>query len=403
MHTFEYKGTTSTGQKISGLVQAENQQNAKIRLKKKNIFIFELKNKNIQEKKAWSLFFFKGVNIDELCAMTRQLATLLKSRVPLVESLNAVIKQTPHTLLRMALMQIRNDINEGHAFYKSLIKHPNIFDTTYVSMCEAGENSGTLDTVLLELAEFTEKQAEMKSKIQAALAYPVLMLFFTFFITLFLFTYIIPKITTVFEGEDIVLPWYTTFIMNISQVITNSWIPLLIGFGLIILIFNRWVNTKKGIRTVDTFVLKLPVLGPLIQAAAISRFTRTLATLLKGGVPMLTAMKIIQNSVKNIILKEALEKTHAHVREGESIARPLEESQQFTPMTIQMIKVGEQTGELEDMLLKISDTYDFQVNTKVNTFTSLLGPIMIILISGVVAVIVFSVMVPILQMYNQVS
>ena len=401
MPMFEYKGTTAQGRQISGSVQAENVQQAKTQLKKDNIFIFEIKNKAAKKKQHLHLFSRQKVDIKTLCTMTRLLATLIKSNVPLVNSLTTIIQQVFHPVLTPALVQIRNQVNEGQSLYKALSQYPKIFNTSYVSMCEAGESSGTLDIILLKLAEFTENQAELNNKIRSALAYPLLITIFTFSVALFLFTYIIPKITTVFEDEN-VIPWHTTLIIATSQNIINLWPHLLIGSTVLFFLIYRWTKTPLGRKKMDTFFLKLPLLGRIIRSTAISRFSRTLATLLKGGVPMLKAMDIVQNVTNNTILKKAIKNAQTNIREGESIARPLKESGQFPPMTIQMIKIGEQTGELEDMLIKISDTYDFQVKTEINTLTSLLGPAMIMLMGGFVAFIVFSVIAPIMQMYNQI-
>ena len=400
MPVFEYKGTTSQGHQTRGSVQAENIQQAKAQLKKDNIFIFELKNKTAKEKKHINLFAGKRVDIKTLCTMTRLLSTLIKSNVPLVDSLTTITKQIAHPTLTPALIQIRNQVNEGEPLYKALSQYPKIFNTTYISMCEAGESSGTLDIILLKLAEFTENQAELNNKIRSALAYPILMTFFTFGIVMFLFTYVVPKITTLLEDEQLI-PWYTALLMSFSQFIINSWIHLLIGFSLIFFLAYRWTKKPKGRKKIDALCLKLPLIGKIIRFTSISRFTRTLSTLLKGGVPMLKAMDIVQNVAKNIVLKQAIKKAQSNIREGESIAHPLEESGEFPPMTIQMIKIGEKTGELEDMLVKISDTYDFQINTEVNTLASLLAPVMIMLMGGIVAFILFAVMMPIMQMYNQ--
>lgn len=402
MPVFEYKGTTAEGKQISGTIQADNFQKAKDQLKKDSIFLFDLKNKAEKKKDIPILLSSKRVDIKNLCIMTRSLATLIKSNVPLVDSLTTLTKQIAHPVLTPALVQIRNQVNEGEPFHKVLSQYPKIFNTTYVSMCKAGENSGTLDIILLKLAEFTENQAELTNKIRSALAYPTLMIFFTFSMVLFLFTYVIPKITTLFEDEN-TIPWHTSLIMATSQYIINSWLHLIIATLAILFFTYRWTKTQKGRQKIDTLLLQFPIIGKIIRATAISRFSRTLATLLKGGVPMLQAMDIVQNVANNVVLKKAIQSAQANIREGEPIARPLQESGQFPPMTIQMIKIGEKTGELEDMLVKISDTYDFQVNTEVNTLTSLLAPIMIIIMGGTVGFIVFSVITPIMEMYQSVK
>ncbi len=401
MPIFEYKGTTTEGKQTKGSVQAENLQQAKAQLKKDDIFLFEIKNKENKKKEQINVFLRKKVDIKTLCTMTRLLATLIKSNVPLVSALTTITKQVSHPVLAPALVQIRNQVNEGQSFHKSLRQYPKIFNTTYISMCEAGESSGTLDIILLKLAEFTENQAELINKVRSALAYPLLITFFTFGVVLFLFTYVIPKVTELFD-EGNLMPWHTALVIAVSQNIISFWLQILVGLALLLFFVYRWSNTQKGRQKLDAFYLKLPFIGKIIRSSAISRFSRTLATLLKGGVPMLRAMDIVQNVAKNTVLKKAINNAQTNIREGESIARPLQESGQFPPMAIQMIKVGEQTGELEDMLFKISDTYDFQVNTDINSLTSLLAPAMIMIMGGIVAFIVFSVMAPIMQMYNQI-
>ncbi len=401
MPFFEYKGTTEDGRQTKGSIQADHLQQAKTQLKKDNIYIFEIKNKENKKKENINLHFRKRVDIKTLCTMTRLLATLIKSNVPLVNSLTTITQQISHPVLTPALTQIRNQVNEGQSFHKALGQHSKIFDTTYVSMCEAGEKSGTLDIILIKLAEFTESQAELNSKIRSAVAYPLLITVFTFCVVLFLFTYVIPKITELFD-DDSLIPWHTALVISVSQNIINFWPHLLIGFGVLFFLISRWIKTKNGRKKLDALYLKLPIIGKIIRSTAISRFSRTLATLLKGGVPMLKAMDIVQNVAKNTVLKRAIKEAQSNIREGEPIARPLQQSGQFPPMTIQMIKIGEQTGELENMLVKISDTYDFQVNAEINSLTSLLAPAMIMLMGGIVAFIVFSVMTPIMQMYNQI-
>ena len=401
MPVFEYKGTDNQGQQVKGRLQAENLQKAKEQLKKDSIFIFHIQHKASKEKERFSRLRGRKVDIRTICTMTRLLATLIKSNVPLVDSLSTISGQISHPVLGPALTQIRDQVNEGQAFHKALSQYPRIFSSTYISMCEAGENSGALDIVLLRLAEFTENQATLSNKIRSALAYPVLISFFALCITVFLFTYVIPKVTELFEDQNMI-PWHTRLVMSISQTLIQSYPQIITAFLILAFILFRWVRTPKGKEKIDHFSLQLPFIGKIVRAGAVSRFSRTLATLLQGGVPMLKSMDIVQNVVQNSILKKAIKKAQSHIREGESIARPLQESGQFPPLTIQMIKTGEKTGELEEMLMKISDTYDFQVNTEINTLTSLLSPLMIMIMGGVVAFIIFSVITPIMQMYNQI-
>ena len=400
MPIFEYKGSNAEGKKTSGSIEAKDLQQAKTQLKKDNFFIFEIKNKTSKKKEHLTLFKQK-VPIKILCVMTRLLATLIKSNVPLVNALTTIAQQIAHPVLTPALIQIRNKVNEGESFHRALSQYPKIFNTSYISMCEAGESSGTLDIILLKLAEFTENQAELSQKIRSALAYPLLITFFTFGVVLFLFTYVIPKVTVLFEDETL-MPWHTKLIITFSQQVIDWWPVFLLGPVFIYLLIQRWAKTNSGRHKLDSFYLKIPIIGKIIRSTSISRFSRTLATLLQGGVPMLTAMNIVQNVANNMVLKEAIAQARTNIREGESIAQPLKESGQFPPMTIQMIKIGEKTGDLEDMLIKVSDTYDFQVNTEIQALTSLLAPAMIMLMGGIVSFIVFSVITPIMQMYNQI-
>ena len=403
MPVFTYRGTTAEGRSVRGAVQAKDQKTAIEKLKKDGVYLFEIKSQLAKDKMVFRLWVRKRVDIKTLCNMTRLLATLLKSNIPLVDSLTTLTKQIFHPVLNPALVQIRNAINEGQSFHKALSQHPYIFNKTYVSMCEAGESSGTLDIVLLKLAEFTEDQADLTNKIRSTLAYPSLIIFFTTGVMIFLFTYIIPKITELLEEEEALIPWHTALVMAGSKLLIEYWFVILLTSIASIFLATQWLKTKRGRKIIDQLSLRLPILGSLIRAAAISRFTRTLSVLLNGGVPMLTAFAIVQNVVNNVILQQAIHHASLNIREGESIAAPLQESQQFPPMTIQMIKVGEKTGQLEDMLLKVSEAYDFQVRTEVNTLTSILGPAMIIIMGGVVALVIFSVMVPLLEMYNKIS
>ena len=402
MPVFEYKGADNTGRQVKGTLQAENLQQAKAQLKKDSIFIFHIQSKVGKKKVRLHGVGGKKVDIKTLCNMTRLLATLIKSNVPLVDSLTTISGQMSHPVLSPALTQIRNQVNEGQAFHRTLSQYPKIFSPAYISLCETGENSGTLDIILLKLAEWTESQAELSNKIRSAMAYPLLVTGFSFCIMLFLFTFVIPKITALFEDPSLI-SWETQLIISTSQFIIDFYPQMIVCLLLLLFVMFQWIKTPSGQDKIDRFSLRLPFIGRIIRASAISRFCRTLSILLKGGVPMLKSMDIVQNVVQNTVLKQAIQKAQSHIREGESIARPLQESQQFPPLTIQMIKTGEKTGELEEMLIKISDTYDFQINTEIDTLTSLLAPAMIMITGGIVAFIIFSVMGPIMQMMNQIQ
>jgi len=291
-------------------------------------------------------------------------------------------------------------VNEGVAFHKGLQKYPKIFNKVYVTMCEAGEASGTLDVILLRLAEFTEAENELNAKIKSAMLYPVIMVIFVNIMLAVMFIFVIPKMQAVFESAELELPWYTQLVIGISGFMVNYWWAILIGIVGSVFLFRNWKNSESGSKTWDKIVLKTPIVGKLARMIAVSRFTRTLATLLTGGVPMLQAMDIVKNVVGNSVLASAIEEARNNISEGESIALPLKRSGQFPPIVTHMINIGEKTGELENMLTQVSDSYDFQVKTQISGLTALLEPVMIIMMGGVIGVIVFSIMVPMFEMAN---
>ncbi len=401
MPVYEYRGLNKDGRNVRGMVDADNQRAAKLKLKKDGIYVTDLRDKSRSAKKVDGRRrgSNRGVSVSELSMMTRQLATLIKANIPLVDSLNAVSEQVDNPFLAAVVADIKNMVNEGGAFHKALAKYPKVFDRIYVSMCEAGETSGTLDSILIRLAEFKEAQTALTAKVRSALLYPIIMLVFTMILLAVLFIYVIPRMVTVFESSpELKLPWYTVVIIDISGFLVNYW-HILIGFGFLTwLLFRNWKATPAGRAQWDAIFLKIPVLGKISRTVAVSRFTRTLSTLLTGGVPMLSAMTIVRNVVDNEVIGKAIDLARDNISEGESIAGPLKKSGQFPPIVIHMINIGEKTGELENMLLQVSDSYDFQVKTAIDGLTSLLEPIMIVVMGCVIGIIVFAIMIPMIQL-----
>ncbi len=404
MPIFEYRGLLKNGKNTKGVVDAENNRAARAKLKKDGIFVVELKDKkkaidaSAKKKRGGSQ---KSVGVKDLSLMTRQLATLIKANIPLVEAIGAVSEQVEHPTLAEAMADCKNMVNEGSTFNKALSKYPNIFNTIYVSMCEAGEASGTLDVILLRLAEFTEAQNELRSKVKGALTYPVVMLVVTFGLMAFLFVFVIPKMVSVFESApNLKLPWYSEVIINTSTLVVNYWyvfIGLAVGTWSLV---AMWKKTPHGSYKWDDWSLRVPLFGNLNRMVAVSRFTRTLATLLNGGVPMLYAMQIVRNVVDNQVLAKAIDDARSNISEGETISGPLKKSGQFPSMMIHMVNVGEKTGELEKMLIQVADTNDFQVKTMVESLTGLMGPVVLVVMGFAVGIIVFAIMVPMFEMTN---
>ena len=399
MAIYLYKGIKRDGKSTSGTIDAETMNVAKSRLKKQGIYVTTIKDKSKSKKGAnKQANAKKKVNIDDLSLMTRQLATLLKANVPLVDSLGAVSEQVENETLADIVRDAKNFVNEGGAFNKALAKYPKVFSRIYISMVEAGEISGTLDIILLRLAEFTEAQTRLRKKISGAMTYPVLMFVFTGLLLIGLFVFVIPKITGIFDAfPELVLPWYSKLVIDISDFMIAYWVPLVGLIAAAFVTFKLYIRTEGGSRAYDYYILQLPLIGKLARMLAVSRFTRTLSTLLTGGVPMLDAMTIVRNVVNNHTLADAIDDARENISEGESIAGPLKASGQFPPLVIHMINIGEKTGELENMLTQVSDAYDFQVENQVDSLTSLLEPIMLIVMGVIIAIIVFAIKIPIFE------
>ncbi|MGH1469513.1 MAG: type II secretion system inner membrane protein GspF [Bdellovibrionales bacterium] len=404
MPLYEYKALNRKGKKVKGIVDADNSKAARVELKKKGIYVTEVYNKSQKKAKAkGGVSSNAKVGIDDLSLATRQLATLLKANIPLVEALAIAADQSEHAALKEAFSDIRNQVNEGGTLHKALLKYPGMFNKVYVSMCEAGEMSGTLDVILVRLAEFTESQSELQAKLKSAMTYPVIMLSFMTLLVGGLFVFMIPQMKEIFEdNEELELPSLSKAVFATSDFLLEYWIFIVASFILSVFIFQIWKRSPGGSISWDRMVLKIPVFGNLIRMVAVARFTRTLATLLDGGVPMLNAMSIVRNVVDNETLAVALDEARDNISEGESIAGPLKRSGEFPPIVIHMVNIGEKTGELESMLTQVSDSYDFQVRNKVDSFTSILEPVMLVLMGLIVAVIVFAVVLPMLAMQNGV-
>ncbi len=401
MPVYEYKGLNKRGKNVRSTIDAENMRIARTRLKKEGVYVVDIKDKSKNKRKSKSkTSSTKSVGVKDLSLMTRQLATLLRANIPLVESVGACADQMENPVLKDCLYDCKNMINEGSPFYKALGKYPKIFDTIFVSMCEAGEMSGTLDVILIRLAEFKEAQNELNSKVTSALAYPVIMVIFMLGILAVMFLFVVPKMTSIFEDAGMELPWYTQLVIDFSGILVNYWMVIILGLVSFTILFRNWKNSKNGRKKWDYILLKLPLVGKLARMIAVSRFTRTLSTLLTGGVPMLNAMDIVKNVVNNHQISVAIEDARDNISEGENIAGPLKRSGQFPPIVIHMVNIGEKTGELENMLEQVSDSYDFQVKNAVSGLTSILEPLLIIVMGGVIAVIVFSMLVPMFEMAN---
>lgn len=402
MPVFEYKALDARGKAITGLLEAESPKGLRATLRRDGVFLTEvLGAKEAKARDAREVSVTRAVRRrvgpEDLAIATRQLAVLVGAGIPLVEALAALVDQVEHERLKRVVSDVRQRVNEGAAFADALAAHPKVFGELFVNMIRSGETSGALEAVLVRLADLTESQARLRRKVIAAMVYPVVMALVGAGVMGILFTVVIPKITRIFEDTQVVLPWTTRVLLAFSGFVVDAWWILLLAGGLAAWLFARWRRTPAGRARWDRFLLTAPVVGRLVRTIAVGRFARTLSTLLKSGVPVLTALDIVKNVVGNVRLAEVIDDARAAIQEGEPIAAPLKRSGEFPPLVHHMVAVGERSGALEEMLGNVADAYEDQVETTIAALTSLLEPLMIVLMGGVVAFIVFSVLMPILQ------
>lgn len=414
MPVFEYKGfLDANGKPTKGIKDADSIKALRAMLKKEGVLATEVKESGASAQKAsggkGSLLsrevefsFLQRVSIEDMALATRQLATLLQAGVPMVDSMSALIDQTENKTLKRILSKVKTDVNEGISLGDAMAKHK-AFDHIYVNMVRAGESSGTLDVVLERLADFKEGQAKIRSEISGSLMYPVIMMLVGAGNIGVLFTVVVPRITKIFDHAKVQLPLQTRMLMFISAAVHDYWwllLLLLIGgiFG-----FTRWKNSKTGRPQWDTIILRIPVFGALVRMIAVSRFARTLGTLLASGVSLLTALDIVSNVVDNSRIKAAIDKARDAIREGEDIAAPLKRTGEFPPMVIHMIAIGEKSGQLEGMLNRVALAYEQRVDVSLKSLMALLSPLLILAMGGSVGFIVFSILTPILQMNTLVK
>ncbi len=405
MPVFSYTGINDKGKKIAGSVEAENEKVARAKLRKMSVFPTTLSvggstgaakiglGSNIDFKKL-----FQKVKLQDVALMTRQMATLLAAHVPLVETMQAMAEQISNEKLRDIMTEMRQKVVEGGKLSDAMRAYPKVFNGMYINMVNAGENSGALDVVLSRLADFVENQNKIRSKVVGAMIYPVIMGVVGVGLMFILLTFMVPKMTAIFKGQKMVLPLPTQILIFVSNTLADYWYILLVLLVVAIVFIKRWFKTPKGAIYRDNLMLRMPLFGNLTRMVAISRFARTLATLLASGVAMLTALDIVKNVVGNLIIEKSVEATRDSVKEGESIAEPLKRSGQFPPLVTHMISIGEKTGSLEKMLERVADTYDSQVDNAVTTMLSLLEPLMIMVMGGAIGFVVASIMLPIMEM-----
>ena len=424
MPSYAYTALDARGQEVSDTLEAGNENEAIAALRQAGYYptsVMEAgkaakaaRGKTATAPKAKAAGLKKDINISipflerktikpkTLMIFTRQLATLIDSGLPLLRGLNVLGKQEPDPVLRKTIGKLADSVQGGSTFSDGLAQHPKLFNKLYINMVKAGELGGVMELVLVRLADFQEKAQKLKNKVVSAMFYPIIVLVIAVAIMAFLLVYIVPKFEQIFAdmlgGKP--LPALTEFVIGTSRFFQNQWYMILGAVIVVVVAYSLAGRTEKGLAIIDAIKLRVPLFGDLIKKSAISRFSRTLGTLVTSGVPILQALNITRDTAGNVVLSNAIQKVHDSVKEGESIVSPLEKSGIFPPMVVSMIDVGEETGQLPEMLLKVADVYDDEVDNTVAGLTSLLEPIMIVFLAVVVGTIVIALFLPLISIIS---
>ena len=403
MPVFEYTALDTTGKKIKGVMDADSQAAARQKIRQGGLYPVDIKEstpKARQKKQGSFLSLQTGQRVkqQEIHVATRQLATLLGAGIPLVPALSGLVEQTTNKTLKTIITQIKESVNEGNSLTSALSEHPKLFSKVYVNMVRAGEASGSLDVVLERLAEFGERQHALRARISAAMIYPIFMAVVGTVVLFLVMTYIVPSITKVFIDRNQILPLPTIILIKISSFLQNYWWLLLILIILFIAGIRFLIQRPKGRRVWDRLKLTLPMFRDLNIKIAAAGIGRTLGSLLKSGVPLITSIQIVKNSLNNVLLAEIMDEATEEIEKGKSLSSILHGNEYFPPMLVQMISVGEQSGALEKMLSKAADSYEKEVESKIMAMTSMIEPIMILVMGLVVCFIVVSILLPIFEM-----
>ena len=425
MPRFEYKAIDSNGKEITSFIEAANTQEAISKIKEKGYYVLNLEKTETETyevttpvKERGSLPKRRGlskeitipflgigtVKTQDLAIFTRQLATMINAGLPLVRSLNVLYEQLKAGPLRDIIKSLSDEVTSGGTLSDALSRYPKVFSPLYVNMVKAGESGGVLEIVLERLAGFIEKNVEVVRKIKSALTYPILVVIFAAGVLVFMVGYLIPKFIGIYESLGMGnLPTITQMVLSLSRAFQERWY---VGLGFIVgifLVYKLFYSLKRSRLLIDKLKLRLPIIGELLRKIEVTRFSRTLGTLISSGVPILQALRITRGIVKNSLISQAIGKVHDSIREGESIAGPLKASGVFPLMVVNMIDVGEETGSLDEMFVKVADIYDNEVDNTINALTSLLEPALIVTIGVIVLFIVISLFSPLVTLMTRLG
>ncbi|MGZ6175023.1 MAG: type II secretion system inner membrane protein GspF [Candidatus Binataceae bacterium] len=401
MPVFAYRGLATNGRSVAGVVDADSVRTARGKLRDRGIFPTELAEEEAAVKRRLSDYlpsFGRRIPPSELSLLTRQLSSLLGAGVQLVDALAALADQSARPLTKRLLSQIRERVREGTSLGDALAGHPETFSDLYIGMVRAGEAAGALETVLNRVADFSESQAEFKAKVTHALTYPIIMVCVGGAIMFFLMGYVVPQVATIFQQNNAALPLPTVILITMSNFISGYWMFLLLLIVGTIAGIVYALSTRSGRRFYDTWLLRMPYVGGTVTRVLCARFSRTLATMLQSGVQLLPALASVKHVVTNVLLADAVEESRTSIREGHGMTHPLAQSGLFPPLLVEMIRVGERTGEVESMLERVADTYEREVERSLNQLTTLLEPLMTLAMAGIILFMMLAILLPIFQL-----
>jgi len=397
--TFTYKVRDQKGALITGELAGDNADLVTAKLREMRYIPLEVKQKKAGLQREFS--FRPGrVKLKDLSVFSRQFATMINSGLPLLRTLGILEEQSEAETLKKVVGEMRLDVEKGTSLSGALARHPKAFSPLYVSMCKAGEAAGTLDQVLLRLADTIEREVELRHKVKSAMTYPVVVLIMVVLILAAMLLFVVPTFKDLYADLGGTLPLPTRFLLALSEGLRKYFLLVVAAFIGLMFLLRRWKKTENGRYRWDKFKIKAPIFGPLFHKTALSRFARTLGVLSKSGVPILQSLDIVADTVNNEVVARAVKDVQVGVKEGESIAAPLSRHEVFPPMVVQMMAVGEETGALDTMLEKIADFYDSEVTAAVDSLTSLIEPVMIAVVGGAVGAIVVALYMPLFNIIN---
>jgi len=397
MPVFVWEGKLPNGNIKKGEIEADSKASATMLLRRQRVIPTKIRGKAKQ-----ITLFEQRIKTKDIVIFTRQFATMINAGLPLVQCLDILASQQPNPTLKKILSQVKQDVESGNTFADALGKHPKVFDNLYVNLVAAGEIGGVLDTVLNRLAVYMEKNEALKNKVKSAMTYPIIVLCVAFGVVAVLMLFVIPTFQDMFKQFGAALPGPTQLVVDMSHFFRNFW-HIMFGVIILLIIGFKWVGKqKKGRYYIDTIALKLPIFGSLIRKVAVAKFSRTLGTMISSGVPIMDGLEITSKTAGNVIVENAIRAVRSAISEGRSMSEPLEQTGIFPGMVVQMISVGEATGAMDQMLSKIADFYDEEVDAAVDALTSALEPMLMVFLGGIIGFVVVAMYLPIFQMAGAV-